>query len=48
LAAILKFVQRSSMHGEEEDTTQDKELSDLSKRVADLEKKIILQPRGKT
>lgn len=46
LAAILKFVQRSSMHGEEEDNTQDNELSDLTKRVADLEKKIIQQTKN--
>ena len=36
------------MHGEEEDNTQDKELSDLSKRVADLEKKIKINTSKKS
>lgn len=36
--AILKFIQRSTMHGEREDNTQDAELEDLKDRVSKLEK----------
>jgi hypothetical protein len=48
LAAILKFVQRSSKHSEDEDKLHNSELEDLMHRVAELEKKIILQPKINT
>ena len=45
--ALLKFLQRSSKHGEESDAAEDAAIADLKKKTVELDRRVTKLEKGK-